>query len=934
MKKPIEIFHRPFGDHHPYKSGADERIPRQPGADQTVRIGILTTPIGAALNVWITYWIDDQCEQKEKTTATHEGSISDDFAFTEDGHLSEAAARDGLIFGVDQWAGLLPAFPGGTKVYYQLILEAWELEIQSQVYNYTVRKEIPLDTITSILHGQNSLVLILENRVEKVEGYLLFHNPAENHMQIAAVYGKFREEEMYETVQVTQTGSTSIVKRFGETIIQVDPNATDFQIIHQGDLVIKGYFAPGGDLGNDRFETAGLSFECFQDESFYGFGERFNALDQRGQRLDVRVYDQYKNQGTRTYLPVPLLVSSRGYGLLVNSSRFTVFDLAQKNSKRWTTITELGDDNSIKYDLLLGSPDNLIDIVCRLNNLTGKPVLPPDWAFGLWMSSNEWNTQARVEEMLAYCENHEIPASVMVLEAWSDENTFYIWNDARYSPKPGAEEFCLEDFTFPSDGMWPDPKGMVEKLHQHGLRLLLWQIPVVKVNEDDHAQLANDREHMLEQGYCVETTSSSPYLVRPYWFRDGYLMDFTNEDGVDWWMRKRGYLLEEIGIDGFKTDGGEHIWGPDLKFADGKKSDEIWNEYPNQYSGAYFKFSRNYKPDAITFSRAGFTGAQAYPCHWAGDENSTWGAFQRSILAGLNAGISGIPFWGWDFAGFSGEIPTAELYLRAAAMAVFCPIMQYHSEFNHHRQPCNDRTPWNIAQRTNNPEVLNVFRYLARLRMNLLPYILHTARQSAEKGLPMMKALCLVFPQDANLEAYPYQYMFGDSILVAPIVQPDLLAADVYLPEGVWYSFWDDRRYPGGSVYSIPTSIDRIPVFVRANSLIPLYLNDCHQLGSELGKCEGNRNTMSCKLYPTTKYLFEWTDGSGQDVRIAWEEKSPNQFVMRVLDLFYPSIIILPEDFRFASKSADESFNENILYLTDSSQKSFEVSGPALIGGI
>ncbi|MCK4726988.1 MAG: hypothetical protein KAT29_14350, partial [Anaerolineales bacterium] len=877
----------------------------------------------------------DNQDKRETRETNFEDSLSEEFAFIEDGHLSEAAAREGLIFGVDQWSGSLPAFPGGTNVFYQLSAETGDTTLQSRIYEYTVRKEITLNKITNILHGQNSLVLILENPEEEICGYLLFHAAADGHLQIMTGHGEYPIQEKRELIQTDLSGVSSFTKELGEITLHVDINVFHIQILYQDNLVFKGMNAPRVIVGSEgMIETAGLSFDCPLNEDFYGFGERFNALNQRGQRLDVRVYDQYKNQGLRTYIPMPLFLSSRGYGLLVHSRRYTIVDLAQSNPNRWTMETELGDDNSVTFDILLGNPASLLDIIGRLNGLTGRPTLPPDWAFGLWMSSNEWNTQARVEEMMAQSEQHEIPATVIVLEAWSDENTFYIWNDARYSHKPGAEGFCYPDFDFPGDGKWPDPKGMVEKLHKQGLRLLLWQIPVLKSNEDDHAQLANDWEHMLEQGYCVHTEENTPYLVRPYWFRDGLLMDFTNQQGVEWWMRKRAYLLDEIGIDGFKTDGGEHIWGRDLIFADGRRSDEIWNEYPNLYVGAYFHFAQKYKTDAITFSRAGFTGAQAFPCHWAGDENSTWEAFQSSILAGLNAGVSGVPFWGWDFAGFSGEIPTAELYLRAAAMATFCPIMQYHSEYNHHRQPCNDRTPWNIAERTNNPDVLHIFRYFPRLRMNLLPYILHAAKQSASTGLPMMRALCLAYPQDKELAAYPYQYMFGESILVAPIVQPDLPEAEVYLPEGDWYSLWDDQLYPGGSVYKLPTSLEQIPVFVRANSLLPLNLDSTYRLGSDVGNGLDVREKLCFKLYPTTTCRLSWYDETEQDeFCFVWDEISPNKFVLRVLALSCPVVLILPEGFVIDQKTADKSSAENILALTDTSLKGIEVSVLVDTGG-
>jgi alpha-glucosidase (family GH31 glycosyl hydrolase) len=431
---------------------------------------------------------------------------------------------------------------------------------------------------------------------------------------------------------------------------------------------------------------------------------------------------------------------------------------------------------------------------------------------------------------------------------------------------------------------------------------------------------------MLENGYCVQHSDGRPYRIRPYWFHDGLLMDFTHPQGVNWWMQKRAYLLTELGIDGFKTDGGEHVWGRDLVFADGRESDEIWNEYPNQYTGAYFQFLRKYKPDAITFSRAGFTGAQAFPCHWAGDENSTWEAFQHSILAGLNAGISGIAFWGWDFAGFSGEIPTAELYLRATAMATFCPIMQYHSEYNHHRLPSNDRTPWNIAERTQTPEVISIFRFFGRLRMNLLPYILHAARQSASTGLPMMRALCLAYPQDEKVSEYPYQYIFGDSLLVAPIVEPGVSEVEVYLPQGQWHSFWDGKLFPGGDTYSLPASVNQIPVFVRSNSLLPLNLNDTFALGCDVGNQTVDYEKLCFKIYPTTVGNHIWYDNLAQaEIRFSWEENSPNKFILHINALTRPIHILLPESYAFVSGSDGIASGENILSLIDVSSKDIQV---------
>jgi len=191
----------------------------------------------------------------------------------------------------------------------------------------------------------------------------------------------------------------------------------------------------------------------------------------------------------------------------------------------------------------------------------------------------------------------------------------------------------------------------------------------------------------------------------------------------------------------------------------------LWNVYPQLYTEAYYQFANAKRHgDALTFSRAGFTGSQRSPAHWAGDENSTWDAFRHSILAGLSAGISGVPFWSWDLGGFGGETPSAELYLREAAMAAFCPIMQYHSEFNQHREPNRDRTPWNIQARTGNEQVIPIFRFFVNVRHNLMPYIWQEAQYAAQTGQPMMRALAL-WERDAS----PYAYFLGRDLLVCPL---------------------------------------------------------------------------------------------------------------------------------------------------------------------
>lgn len=572
-----------------------------------------------------------------------------------------------------------------------------------------------------------------------------------------------------------------------------------------------------------RASRVRVTFSAAPDERFFGLGERFNALNQRGNVLDVRCYEQYKSQGKRTYMPIPFLLSSAGFGVWVDSSRWMQFDLAATSPDVWTLEADLGAEPALRLEWFFG--DDPVAITRQFTLRTGQPKLPPLWSFGLWMSGNEWNTQAHIErEVNASLENAIMP-SVLVIEAWSDETTFYIWNDAQYTPSSGDGTLRYSDFTFPADGKWRDPKAMIDWLHANNIRLILWQIPVMKLAEGPHPQHDADRAWFEQQGFGVHEPDGSLHPVRPFWFRGGWLWDVTNPAAREWWLNKRAYLIDDLGVDGFKTDGGEHLWSTEVVFADGRTGAEVWNEYPQRYTEAYYQFATA-RRESLTFSRAGFTGSHTSPAHWAGDENSTWDAFRHSILAGLSAAVSGISFWGWDIGGFSGEIPTAELYLRGTAMAAFCPIFQYHSEYNQHRPPTNYRTPWNIAERRNAPDVIPIFRHFTNVRHNLMPYIWQEAQHSAATGEPMMRALGLY---DAN--AADTQYYFGRDLLVCPVTEPDATMWDVYLPDGQWHDLWTGAPFSGGQTITLTVPLDWIPVFVRDGAEIPVRLGAEGKLG-------------------------------------------------------------------------------------------------------
>ena len=158
----------------------------------------------------------------------------------------------------------------------------------------------------------------------------------------------------------------------------------------------------------------------------------------------------------------------------------------------------------------------------------------------------------KLEKQVELTKKYDIPSTVLVIEAWSDEATYYIFNDAVYKENSGKDGFSYSDFHFPKWGKWPNPKGLVEYLHENGLKCILWQIPIVKyINSLHHLQKDRDEKYALEQGYCARKVDGMPYRMPEGWFTDSLLMDYTSEEACEWWMKKRQYLVDEIQIDGF-----------------------------------------------------------------------------------------------------------------------------------------------------------------------------------------------------------------------------------------------------------------------------------------------------------------------------------------------------------------------------------------------
>lgn len=823
----IEMRHDPFGELHPYIPLPNERSPRYPASGTPVTVNIETESTSPIDVLW--------CEWTEK--ASSEIHRVDASLISKSENMS-------------QWQTVLPAFIGGEEIYYHFCVMSDKQVHHGENYSFYVNTWINVTSFVEVNAVENQLELHLATQRQGLELVLTMAPESAGKLT-------FKLSTCREMIRSISKMESTYVSNWKDFQITLHEDPFSFEIKRSGDGMVIKSKQPLQVLVDQTGSVLEyhLEFESPGDEAFYGFGERFNALDQRGSHLDNYVYGQYTSQGKRTYIPIPFFVSSRGYGMWLKSSRQAQFDLAAANPDSWYLEGRADDDENLEITWFLHQQP--YENVKPFTLETGKAKVPPAWVFGIWMSSNDWNSQKEVLNQLHESQKLQIPASVLVIEAWSDEINFYIWNDAQYKIKPSSEPCKLTDFTFASDSRWPDLKSMVDELHQNDVRLVLWQNPAIKFQGehegfDDTLNLA-DQAYAIEKGYVVTKADGTPHRVEKHmpWFQNSLVLDFTNPEAAEWWFSKRRYLVEELGVDGWKSDGGEHIWDPDTRFFSGKRGTDGINEYPVDYEAAYDRFMQKLRGnDFVLFSRAGYTGSQNYPSHWAGDENSTWEAFRATLQALLNVGVCGLPFVGWDIAGFAGPIPTSELYLRAAAFSVFCPIMQYHSDVNRTERTSRDRTPWNMQKQTGDTRVVPTFRKFANLRMNLLPYVLDQVRISSETGLPLMKVVALVYPNDVMCRKYASQYFFGEDLLIAPVTHEGVEDLPVYLPEGNWRDFWTGEILSGPVELVVTVPVDRIPVYQKQGSILPLNLNHTGELCTPVGNICDRVDDLTLILYP------------------------------------------------------------------------------------
>jgi alpha-glucosidase (family GH31 glycosyl hydrolase) len=824
-------WHDPYGLNDIYDIEPTERAPRDPIAGETVLIHSTTWPVESGQTAWVSYTVNGVPQTDVGANWSYNSGNNSYW----EANIGSFAKGD-----VVEYTVYADVDGGNTKSIgpFTFHVTDWE-KVQSVSLDSQTGGKIVFDITPDTGNFSPKMALSFTD-----DETVRFQLSPKGDAQFASGLSNYTVTETSNAVEI-ETGKLRITVTKNPYALEV------YSYVYNKVLTSNG--TTGKEMswltdGADVIQQFRDGYSTPSDERFYGFGEHYNGIQKRGQIVETYIYNQYQNQGSRTYLAMPFFVTSRNYGIYLNTTCYSKFDMASTNTGQYVFEANAAESDSDILDYYIISGDTSADIIGKYNGISGMPQELPKWAFGLWMSANEWNTQTETLGAMNNSINNDIPSTVLVLEQWSDENTFYIWSEASYTPIPGSDTFKNSDFTYGSK--WPDPETMVQTLHDNGLKLVLWQIPVLKYTPDPYTQKDNDEQYMIQQNYAVSDGHGGQYRIPDSgWFGNSLLLDFTNPAAVNWWMSKRSYLFDDIKIDGVKTDGGEMVWRKDTSFFDGTTDLQMRNAYPNAYIKGYNDFVLQKTGEGMTFGRSGTAGVQSTGAFWAGDQASGFPGFRDAVSAGLSAGISGIPFWGWDLAGFTGNFPTPELYKRSTQMAAFAPIMQFHSEKSD-PTPSEERSPWNVQARTGDNTIIPVFRKYTNTRMNLLPYIYSEARNSANGGAALMRAMFLDNQDDTSTYDLEEQYMFGRSLLVAPVMEEGQTSKDVYLPAGDWIDFWHNALTAGGGTKRYYADVDTIPVYVKSGSILPLNLNERYELGGSIGNDVDNYNNLTFRLYP------------------------------------------------------------------------------------
>lgn len=521
--------------------------------------------------------------------------------------------------------------------------------------------------------------------------------------------------------------------------------------------------------GSDNSRSINPVLMLSPNERIYGCGESFTSLNKVGQKVQISVVDPQGPETDGMYKPVPFYFSNRGYGIFMHTSAPTTADFGASYIGAQRLF--MGDE-TMDFFIFFGEPK---DVLNAYTDVTGKSPMLPLWTFGTWMSRITYFSQEEGLDIARKLRANKIPSDVIHF----DTGWF------------GVDWQC--DYEFAKD-RFKDPVAMLKSMKKDGFHTCLWQLPYFTPKNRYFREL-------VDGGMAVHNGNGTLSY-------EDAVLDLSNPKTVAWYQGKIANLIKQ-GVSAIKCDFGEAA-PYDGIYASGKTGFYEHNLYPLRYNKALWQAVRDNTPDheGVIWARSAWAGSQRYPLHWGGDaatnEIGSVGML-GDLRGGLSFGLSGFSFWSHDMGGFVTKSPD-DLYRR------WLPFGFLSSHTRAHGAPPTE--PWLISE-----SFTKAFRQSAEMKYKLMPYVYAQAKDCSERGLPMVRALLVEFPDDPGAWFVEDEYMFGSQILVAPMLETGK-SRTVYLPRGKWIDYQTGKVYEGG-YQTIPTAEIPCVILVKDGSLIP-----------------------------------------------------------------------------------------------------------------
>lgn len=579
--------------------------------------------------------------------------------------------------------------------------------------------------------------------------------------------------------------------------IRLNKNPMQLQIFDKWQKLIFSDFKEMGHVSDSSSVKAYKTLR--KDEQFFGLGEKTGTLNRRGKEYKMWNSDRpcYSTTEDPLYKSIPFFMSSYRYGIFLDNTYKTEFKFGTESDEYYSFEAP---DGAFIYYFIFGK--DYKEIQKQYIELTGKPIMPPKWALGFAQCRGLYTREDQALDIAAEFRKRQIPCDIIYQDiGWTQNLQDFVWRKGNYK----------------------HPKKMLTELKEQGFKMVVSQDPVVSQKENPQWKEAD------KAGYFVKDARTGKSYDMPWpWGGNCGVVDFTIPEVADWWGKLQQKPIDD-GISGFWTDMGEPAWSneEDLDRLNMKHHLGMHSEIHNVYGLTWDKVVKEqfekHNPGKRVFqmTRAAYAGLQRYTFGWTGDSGNGndvlegWGQLANQVAVGISAGLGGIPFWTTDISGYCGDITDypamAELYTRWMQFGVFNPLSRAHHEGD------NAAEPWmfgEVAEKNSKAAI--------ELKYQLFPYLYTYARKAHDTGLPIVRGLFMEYPSDEEAAKVDDQFLFGEELLVAPVLKKGERVKRVYLPDGEWIDFNDMKTvYLGGQTIAYRAPLSVIPVFVRKGSIIP-----------------------------------------------------------------------------------------------------------------